>query len=195
VRKSRFFLVAVAFLLAFSVFLGMTGCQPAQRPLPRTKTTTPAPVPKTATPAPAPGPNTTTPSPGPAMKPLPTKPAEISRLMKKLDDEAENVSGVKKAYTVISGTSAFVGIEMANQAAAGDKNTTEANNTEAVKEKVASQLEKTEPRLTTVNVTATPDLVERLRKVAEGVQKGTPLTSFSTEMAEITRRGTPTTRG
>lgn|GEM_PF-486581 len=208
-RRSRFFLLVVAFLVSLSVILGTTGCPPARRPLPRTRTTTPAPVPRTATPAPAPAPNTTTPSPGPVKKPLPTSPSEMSRLTKKLDSEAEMVPGVKRAFTVISGTTAFVGVELKKGTAGTTGGTTggtraqgnkvgntgaTAANANSIKAKVAARLRQAEPRLTSANVTAAPDLVSRISKVSRGVQKGTPLTSFSTEMAEITRRVTPTTR-
>jgi YhcN/YlaJ family sporulation lipoprotein len=181
-RQSRSLLLMVALMLLFSLFFATASCSPARRPLPRTKTTTPAPVPRTATPEPAPGPNTTTPAPGTAQRPLPSDSDDMGRLIKRLDAEAAKVSGVTRATTIVSGSTAYVGLQ------------TKPNvNTTAVKTEVAKRLRQAEPRLESVKVTTSPDLVARIKEVSQGVVKGAPLSSFRTEITEIIRRMTTTT--
>ncbi len=54
----------------------------------------------------------TTPAPTTPTGPLPTRTEEVVRLQDELAKEAEKVSGVKKAWVVISGGTALVGTEL-----------------------------------------------------------------------------------
>ncbi|MDN5347257.1 MAG: hypothetical protein PWP65_821 [Clostridia bacterium] len=158
---------------ALGILLLAAGCTLARKPAP------PAPPPSRTAPAPAPSP------PAPAQKPLPTSPTEAHRLAAKLADEAQKTPGVKAATVVLSGNTAFVGLDL--------KSEVEASRTSAIKKEVVDRLKRAEPRLTTVSVTSDPDTVARIKKVAEGIRGGRPVTDFTRELAEIARRITPST--
>jgi len=136
-------------------------------------------------PAPTPSPPSA-PEPSAARKPLPTDPREASRLAERLAREAAAVPGVNKATVVLSGSTAYVGLNL--------KAGTEAARTNAIKRDVAGRVKKAEPRLTRVLVTTDADTVTRLNRVASGVAKGKPVSAFADEMREIDRRMTPVSR-
>ncbi|MGB9802833.1 YhcN/YlaJ family sporulation lipoprotein, partial [Desulfofundulus sp.] len=143
---------------------------------------------KPAPPSPAaPGPAPTAPGPAAtAPRPLPTTPAEAHRLATKLAAEAEKVPGVRKATVVLTGNTAIVGLELKPGVGRG--------RTAAIKDEVARRVRAADKRVTTVLVTTDPDVVARIRRVAAGVSRGAPVTSFNREIQEIIRRITPTTR-
>lgn len=136
-------------------------------------------------PAPAPSPPASPEAPA-ARKPLPTDPRESSRLATRLAREAASVPGVNKATVVLSGGTAYVGLDL--------KAGTEKSRTDAIKRDVATRVRKAEPRLTRVMVTTDADTVTRLKRVASGLAAGKPISSFASEMREINRRMTPISR-
>lgn len=156
----------IALLLATALFGG--GCTPARKPTPPSATPT-----KPVTPA-------------PARKPLPTDPREMSRLASRLAGEAARVPGVDRATVVLAGSTAYVGLGLKPEVNRGAA--------EGVQRNVAVRLKRAEPRLTRVMVTTDPDTYARIKRVQEGVAKGKPLSAFTTELREINRRMTPTTR-
>ncbi|MEW6171934.1 MAG: YhcN/YlaJ family sporulation lipoprotein [Bacillota bacterium] len=137
-----------------------------------------------------PMPSPTTPStpttPAPARKPLPTDPKEQSRLASRLASEASRVSGVNKATVFLTGSTAYVGLNL--------KAGVEHGQTDRIKRQVADRLKKMEPRLTRVMVTTDTDTFTRIKRVQDGIAKGRPVSAFSKEISEINRRMTPTTR-
>lgn len=155
------------------------GCkQPAKKPVPP-----PKPAPKTA-----PSPRTTRVTPAPAKKPvagMPTSSAELHKLATKLAREASKVDGVKKATVVLSNTTAYVGLDL--------KANVEGSKTNTIKKQVADRIKKAEPRLTKVYVSTDVDTVARIKRVADGISKGKPISSFSREISEIGRRIVPKT--
>ncbi|MCR4429699.1 MAG: YhcN/YlaJ family sporulation lipoprotein [Tepidanaerobacteraceae bacterium] len=133
-------------------------------------------------PAPKPAPPTrVTPSPT-APAPKPAAPAAHT-LASKLASAAEKVEGVKSATVVVSGSTAFVGLEI--------KPGVEAKKTEEIKTKAADAVKNADTRIKAVNVTTDPNLITRLKKIAEGIRSGKPISSFTKELAEITRRMLP----
>ena len=159
----RFLSSLLILLTVFSLALG--GCSVSRKPAPK-----PAP-PSRVTPAP-----TRTPAPKPA---APTAHA----LATKLASAAEKVEGVKWATVVVSGSTAFVGLEI--------KPGIEAKKTNEIKSKVADAVKRADARIKAVNVTTDPNLVTRLKKIAEGIRAGKPISSFTRELTEITRRMVP----
>lgn len=148
----------------------IAGCTPAKKPAP-------APAPRSA---PKAVPRT---MPRTNMNKMPTTPAEVNKLADKLAKEAAKVKGVKKATVVISGTNAYVGIDMAPNIEASKSNT--------VKKEVAGRVKKADKRLTDVYVTSDVGVVTRIKKVAQGIAAGKPISSFANEIAEIGRRIVP----
>lgn len=163
--KKRFLagLLTATFLVA-GLLLG--GCRPEQKPAP-------------------PSPRATRQTPSPARKPAPTTPAEARRMADRAAREAAKVPGVRRATVVISGKTAFVGLDL--------KANVEKTRTTAIKNEVVRRVKTAEPGIATVNVTSDPDLVARLRRIADGVKKGKPVSNFASELAEISRRIAPRT--
>ena len=70
----------------------------------------------------------------------------------------------------------------------------EAKKTEEIKTKVADEVKRADKSIKTVSITTDPNLITRIKKVAKGIEDGKPLSSFTDELAEITRRITPKTK-
>ncbi|MDI3481722.1 MAG: hypothetical protein PWQ97_1377 [Tepidanaerobacteraceae bacterium] len=157
------FLCCLFILLAVFSFT-LNGCSASRKPAPK-----PAP-PARVKPSPA------TPAPKPAAPAAHT-------LASKLASAAEKVEGVKSATVVVSGSTAFVGLEI--------KPSVEAKKTDEIKTKVADAVKKADARIKAVNVTTDPNLITRLKKIAEGIRAGKPISSFTKELTEITRRMLP----
>ncbi len=160
----------LAVLLTLTLAVAVAGCTPAKKPLP--------PAPKTA---PKTAPKAKAPIPGASR--MPTSSSELHKLAAKLAGEAAKVPGVKKATVVLSSTMAYVGLDLKAGIEAGKTNT--------IKKDVADRVKKADKRLTSVYVSTNPDLVTRIKKVAEGVKKGKPISSFDREISEIGRRIVP----
>ena len=177
--------LALVLSLALMAALPLGCRKPAKKPVPPAPTSAPRMTPRAMTPAPGimtpmPG----TPAPG-SVAPMPTKSAEVHKLASKLAAEAKKVPGVRGASVSLSKTTAYVGIDLAPNI--------EATKTAAVKKDVAARLKKADKRLTNVYVTADVGLVTRIKKVAEGIGKGKPLSTFDRELMEIGRRLNPKT--
>lgn len=171
----------LAILLSLTLCATLTvGCKAAKKPAPAP---TPTPAPKTA---PKVVPKTTTPAKKPVTQPMPTTSAELHKLATKLAGEAAKVPGVKKATVVLSGTMAYVGLDL--------KANVEGSKTNTIKKDVADKVKKADKRLTNVYVSSDADTVTRIKKVAEGIGKGRPISAFSREMAELGRRIVPKTK-
>lgn len=117
---------------------------------------------------------------------MPTNPAEVNRVASNLSNVAARVPGVNGATVVIAGTTAYVGVDQKAGLEKGD--------TERVKRDVSNEVKKAEPRLTAVYVSSDPDTVTRLRRIAEGIAAGQPISAFDNELAEIVKRLSPTSR-
>ncbi len=121
----------------------------------------------------------------PAQAPMPTSPAEVSKIASDLSGVAARVPGVNGATVVITGTTAYVGVDQ--------KAGLEKSETDRIKRDVSDEVKKAEPRLTAVFVSSDPDIVTRLRRIADGVAAGQPISSFADELTEIAKRLSPTT--
>lgn len=141
----------------------VTGCTPARKPAPApsTKKTAPAPTDKAKSATPD------------------------QRRAEKIAREATQVKDVRKSVVVVSGKTAYIGLDLENRK--GDTTTD-------IKDEVARRVKAAEPSIKTVHLTADPDLVTRLGKVADGINKGKPVSSFTNELAEIGRRIEPKIR-
>lgn len=145
------------------------GCTAAKKPAPQNP-------PGNQVPAPA----------APSQEPMPTNPAEVNRVASNLSNVAARVPGVNGATVVIAGTTAYVGVDQKAGLEKGD--------TERVKRDVSNEVKKAEPRLIAVYVSSDPDTVTRLRRIAEGIAAGQPISAFDNELAEIAKRLSPTSR-
>ncbi|MFX4261353.1 YhcN/YlaJ family sporulation lipoprotein [Pelotomaculum propionicicum] len=116
-------------------------------------------------------------------EPMPTGQEEVNAITSRLSGAADSVPGVNSAAVVVAGTTAYVGID--------EKAGLEKGETDRVKRDVAGEVKKAEPRLTAVYVSSDPDTITRLRRIADGIAAGQPVSSFAGELTEIARRLSP----
>ncbi|NLZ51618.1 MAG: YhcN/YlaJ family sporulation lipoprotein [Thermoanaerobacteraceae bacterium] len=168
----KILIIISTIVLSFS--LALSGCSASKKPAP--KSTPPAKM----TPTPAKDINPATPTPN-------RKPATPAHTQaSKLSQAAEEVEGVKAATVVVTGTTVMIGLE--TEPGIEDKQT------EKIKTKVTEQVKKADNSIKTVSITTDPNLITRLKKIAQGIKDGKPISSFTDELAEITRRLTPKTK-
>lgn len=122
----------------------------------------------------------------PSQQPMPTDSGEMNNISQKISSAAMKVRGVNTATTVIAGTIAYVGVDQ--------KAGTEQGETDRIKREVSDEAKKAEPRLTAVYVSSDADTVTRIRRVAEGIASGQPVSAFDREIAEIVKRMDPTSK-
>ncbi len=158
----------LAGILVLGIMLA-TGCTALQKPAPQNPPSTQ--VPETA---------------APSQEPMPTDPAEVNKIASNLTNTAARVPGVNGSTVVIAGTTAYVGID--------EKAGLEKGETERIKRDVSNEVKKAEPRLTAVYVSSDPDMITRLRRIADGIAAGQPVSAFDNELAEIAKRLSPTSR-
>ncbi|GEM_PF-5406199 len=120
-----------------------------------------------------------TPPPTPAYL-LPTTPGEAHALSNRLARVAESMPEVRHATVVVTHTTAIAGLELNSVI---DKD-------EVFKE-VAARLDKEDARIHTVRVTSKKQTVERIEKVAEGIEEGKTVNIFSREIVDIMRETPP----
>ncbi len=163
--KKKTFLVGV---LVLGIMLA-AGCAALQKPAPQNPPGDQ--VPETA---------------APSQEPMPTDPAEVDKITSKLTETVAGIPGVNGSTVVLSGTTAYVGVD--------EKAGLEKGETDRIKRDVSNEVKKAEPRLAAVYVSSDPDMTTRLRKIADGVAAGQPVSSFDNELAEIAKRLSPTSR-
>lgn len=161
-RRNRL-LVSVAALLGVILLVGaLAGCDIARRPGPPEQ------------------------APPEARQALPNDPREAGRLADRLAKTAADTPGVNRATVVLTGTTAYVGLNL--------EEGMEGKRTNEVKRKAAKRVRQAEPRIERVMVTTDMDTFARLERIAAGVRRGEPVSAFQREFAEINRRSTPITR-
>jgi len=96
----------------------------------------------------------------------------------------KDVQEINSASVVISGNQAWVGVDAYANAQV----------TAQVKERISGIVKEMEPGVQTVYVTADADTVTRLRKIANDIAAGKPVSGFVNELAEIAGRIAPTPR-
>lgn len=101
----------------------------------------------------------------------------------RLADIASDVEGVRDATVVITGDTAYVGIDI-------DSNT-EDEQTNRVKDEVGERVKEEEDSIERVLVSADADTIERLEEIGEDIGDGRPISGFLDELTEMFRRPTP----
>lgn len=104
-------------------------------------------------------------------------------LSRRIADRVEDIQGVNKAYVLISGDTAIVGVDMDNNA--------EGQVTSDLKQRIERAVKRVDNDIDNVSVTADPDLLTRIRNMFEDMDNGNPIEGFADEFQEILRRITP----
>ena len=172
-----------------------TRVTPPTTPTPGITRTVPAPTRVTPRTAPA-KPRTITPTPGTTTTPgMPgtttapgtvrrsTTPANTSNRAKAIAKDIAKEKDIKTASCVVTGDTALVGLQFEKQY--------KGKVTDAIKKSVEKRVKKHEPTIKKVVVTADPDLLSRIKTMATDIEKGKPLSGFTTEIEEIIRRINP----
>jgi YhcN/YlaJ family sporulation lipoprotein len=170
--KRQLFFIFIATLLMVSL---AAGCAPQQRPAPGN---TPAPQQRNEQ-----LPNT---SEGPGNRVPNAEPQEDSRRADKLADRIEDLDNIEDATVIISGSTAYVGVDM-------DENL-QGRMTDALKERVIDRAKKTDMMLNRVYVSADSDTVTRLKNYAKDIEDGKPISGIIQQIDEIFRRPAPTVK-
>lgn len=133
---------------------------------------------KPYTPTPQTNQSNRTTTPAPNM----TNTANTTQVASRSAAEANKVAGVNKATAVVTGKRIYVGLDL--------KANLEQSKSAAIEKTVAERVKKSESGYT-VMVTSDIDTVTRLKKIAEGIAQGKPISSFTTELKDIDTRMTP----
>lgn len=124
-----------------------------------------------------------------------------------LERTIEQMQGVRDATVVLSGNTAYVGIDLDNNTTNNvnyentannteTRNTNTTNNTNAgnntdIKNSVAQKIRASNTNINTVYVSTETDFMDRLRNVGTGVKGGRPISGFTTELRDMVRRINP----
>lgn len=136
-------------------------------------------------------------APEKSVVPSPNKPDTEARLNSRVINAAESVDGVRKAWAVVTtptgatktGVSktqiAVVGVEL--------ESSLKGKAAQSTLDEVAASVKEV-PDIDRVAVTASPTLVERIRRTAEAIQTGKAPAIYTTDMRHITAELVPRAR-
>ena len=159
-NKRKVVFMVLSAILLLSVIMGAVGCAPVRRP---------GPV-----------------QPSPTPQPTPAVPVRESAKAEELAKKISDLKNVNSATVVLSGKSAWVGVDLAAKL--------ENKMTNQMKNEITSLVKKEEKNINKVYVTADADTVSRLRNIARDIADGKPVSGFINELNEIGRRITPSTK-
>jgi YhcN/YlaJ family sporulation lipoprotein len=103
----------------------------------------------------------------------------------------ETVPGVDNATVVVSGNTAYVGVDTDGDLTGRNIAYGTANDLSAVKSQCAQKVRSANPQIQTVYVSTDTNFFERLRKVGNGTRNGTMTNNFRNELNELVRGLTP----
>lgn len=102
---------------------------------------------------------------------------------KKVSDEVQRLSEIKKATTLVVGDTALIGVEFDAQY--------KGEMTTRIKDMVASRAKAADKRIQNVSVTADPDLLTRVQDLGKKLDGGSVISDITTEFTEIVNRIAP----
>lgn len=126
-----------------------------------------------------------TPSPSPTPSPTPITPdqnvqATSADRVVKIINAMDNVKG---SYAVVIGNVAMVGVDLRDNLSGDQEN--------ELKTRISAETKRQLPELSEVWITADPDLVTRIRDLAERIGRGEPITGFFDEISNIAKKLQP----
>lgn len=102
---------------------------------------------------------------------------------KKVSDEVQRLSEIKKATTLVVGDTALIGVEFDAQY--------KGEMTTRIKDMVANRAKAADKRIQNVSVTADPDLLTRVQDLGTKLDGGSVISDITTEFTEIVNRIAP----
>lgn len=109
----------------------------------------------------------------------------------RLSRTCETIPGVDNATVVISGNTAYVGVDTDGDLTGRNIAYGTASDLPAVKRQCAQKIKAANPQIKTVYVSTDANFFDRLRRVGNGVRNGSPVSSFRNELSELVRNLTP----
>ncbi len=109
----------------------------------------------------------------------------------RLARECETITGVNNATVVLSGNTAYVGVNSGGNNTGRNISFGAAGDTTGIKRQCAQRIKAANPQINTVYVSSDADFFNRLRKVGNGIRNGTPAESFRNELSGLIRNLTP----
>lgn len=101
----------------------------------------------------------------------------------KIESAVNRISGVRSSRVIISNNRALVGVDMVSNI--------EGTMTNDLKANIEKTVKSADNQLTSVAVTADPDIFNRITNVGNGIRSGRPLSEFGNEIEELFRRILP----
>ena len=95
---------------------------------------------------------------------------------------SKQVQGVRDATVVVTGNTAYVGIDLDRTRAANERD---------IKNEVTQRVRATDKNINTVYVSTDVSFMDRLRNVGNEIRNGRPIEGFTTELNEMFQRVTP----
>ena len=109
----------------------------------------------------------------------------------RLSRVCETVPGVDNATVVVSGNTAYVGVDTDGDLTGRNIAYGTANDLSAVKSQCAQKVRSANPQVQTVYVSTDTNFFERLKKVGDGTRNGRSVNNFRDELNELVRGLTP----
>lgn len=103
----------------------------------------------------------------------------------------EQISGIRDATVVVSGNTAYVGLDTGRGAAGQNVAYGNDTGTSALKQTCAQRVRAANPEVRTVYVSTEAGFIDRLRRVGDGMRIGNPDNRFRNELDELVRNLTP----
>lgn len=104
---------------------------------------------------------------------------DVQRNADDISRQVVKIPGVENAFVVITGKTALIGLDLDNNITG--KTTADIKNQ-------AAKIAENNKGITNAQVTSNPDLVGRVKDIADGIRTGRPLSEFSDQIMEILNR-------
>ena len=111
-----------------------------------------------------------------------------------IERSLEQIAGVDNATVVVSGNTAYVGLDTGGDDRGTNVGYGPDGNVAALKRSCAQRVRAADPNIKTVYVSTDNDFSNRLRRVGEGIRTGSPVSTFRNELDALIRGLTPDRR-
>lgn len=108
-----------------------------------------------------------------------------------IERAVEQMTGVRDATVVVSGNTAYVGLDTSGNMTGQNISYGNTTGTSALKQACAQRVRASNPQIQTVYVSTDANFINRLRRVGDGVNTGNPISSFRNELSDLIRGLTP----
>lgn len=108
-----------------------------------------------------------------------------------IERSIEQMTGVKDATVVVSGNTAYVGLNTDGNMTGKNIAYGNTSGTAVLKQSCAKRVRAANPQIQTVYVSTDANFADRLRSVGDGMRTGSPLSNFRNELNDLVRSLTP----